>query len=812
MTKTSTSFLLLTFFAWNILLAHPTGKVQGRIVDDAGEALPFAIVKLLAPADSSFVQGVYADDGGHFDFGTVNTGNYFVEVQYNSMQTYSGEVFPVLAGEAIHLTDIVLRSNAEALETVSITARKPMVTIQPNKTIFHVASSVNAIGSNAWELLRKTPGVSIDQGDRILLQGKNGVQVYIDGKPSALAGTELAALLRSMPATQIESIEVISHPSARYDAAGNAGIINIVLKKGQQEGHHGNIELGASIKENTRHSGSLSGNRRTQKFNAYGAMAVDQGAQASFMELHREQQGMVYDQSLDIVDDRVQVNGRAGMDIFLGEKVQLGVSGRGLWSQNEQLSHSLTEIRDRGRPELSGLLDAWTQNGQAHSNAAFNAYFQHEDQDKGTFWKADADYVRHNFSTESQQSNVYLDPVQFQVLQQHAFSTLAPTEIEMAAVKLDHERPLFKGILGMGGKIAQVRTRNDFQFYDQHEGGQAFNAEFSNEFDFTEQINALYGSWQGEFGQWNIQTGLRMEQSSSKGILLSAQESRQDTVQRQYLDFFPSAGLTWEANVSHSLRLNYSRRIDRPVYQNLNPFIHRLDELTYQQGNPFLQPQYTHGLELSHVLYGLVNTSVQYSRTTDLMTELADTIGGNRGYLTHVNLDQQEVFGFQLSAPFGIADWWEAFTNVGITHTRNQSDLGVQEKQIDLTQSSWNIYHQSTFHLPREFSLELAGFYQAPSIWGANFKIDAIGSLDLGIQKRLFDGKGSLKASVNDVFYSMQWSGTQEYGGLSFSGSGGWESRQFKLNFSYAFGKESSKSDSGRTSSLVNEQDRVGAS
>ena len=300
--KSTCTLLILLLFA-TCLQANNTSEVSGLITDLDGESLPFATVILMNATDSSLAKAAYSDDEGKFNLAPIEAGTYFLKVTYTSMESFYSESFAVVAGETKQIQNIVLRSASSSLAAVSITTQKPMITIKPDMTVFNVSASVNAIGTNALDLLRKAPGVTVDNNDNIMLQGKNGVRIYIDGKPSPLAGADLAAMLRALPSSQIESIEIITNPSARYDAEGNAGIINIVLLKNECKGANANLDLGYAIQQNSRYSGAVSGNYRNEKFNVFGSLSRNSGLQYNFMDLYRVQSGYVYEQDLDIVED-----------------------------------------------------------------------------------------------------------------------------------------------------------------------------------------------------------------------------------------------------------------------------------------------------------------------------------------------------------------------------------------------------------------------------------------------------------------------------------------------------------------------------
>lgn len=807
--KSTVTLLLTLLISFSATFAQgDLGVVRGNVKDTDGQALPFATVMLLSGADSALVKAGYTNESGDFALTPVPQGKYFLKVTYTSMAEYASPVFSISEGQKYQADPIVLGASDEALEAVQITAQKPLITIKPDMTVFNVQASTNAIGSDALELLRKAPGVIVDNNDNIILQGKSGVRIYIDGKPSPLTTSDLAAMLRTMQSSQIEAIEIITNPGAKYDAEGNAGIINIRLVKDQSLGTNGNLDLGYGIGRYSKYNGAISANHRSKKVNVFGSAGGNVGQWYNFMDFYRIQNGTIFDQNSETIRDGYNLNAKLGIDVFASDKSTFGIMLNGFNWDGGWNNVSNTEIRVNSTNELISTLQAESINDVKRQNLNANLNYRYDDK-QGNSWNVDADYGFFNISSDAFQPNFYYAPNGQTILAENIFTTFAPTNIDIATLKVDHERKLGKGILGFGAKSSYVKTDNDFQFYDRFNEVDTLNLDRSNLFSYTENINALYGNYKQQFGKVGVSLGLRAEQTNSLGELTSAQVNDNDTVKRNYLDLFPSAGLTYQHNQTNSIRLNYSRRIDRPRYQDLNPFANRLDELTYQQGNPFLQPQYTNSVELTHVYKYMYSTSLKYSYTTDMMTQITDTIEGSRSFITNKNLASQEVISLYFSAPISITKWWSTFSNVGVFRTRNRADYG-EGKEIDLARNTFSIYHQSTFKLPKDFSLELSGFFNSPSIWGANFANRSFGGMDIGARKKVLNGRGNIKMSVSDFLFTMQWRGIQEFGGLYMDARGGWESRQFKVNFSYNFGNDKVKDSRKRKTGLEDESGRAG--
>jgi iron complex outermembrane recepter protein len=308
--------------------------------------------------------------------------------------------------------------------------------------------------------------------------------------------------------------------------------------------------------------------------------------------------------------------------------------------------------------------------------------------------------------------------------------------------------------------------------------------------------------------KWSIQTGLRLEQTNSEGDLTRAdgQVQEDDNVKRNYLNLFPSAAVTWNINPKHALNLTYSRRIDRPTYQDLNPFENKLDELTYQKGNAFLKPQYTDNVELTHTFLGFINTTAGYSHVSDYATEVTDTTG-NATYVQQQNLATQQILSFSIGAPTQIKKWWNGYANFWFNYQMFDGEVGG--KAVKTTIPGYGAYLQQTFSLGKDYSAELSGWYSGPSVWGATWKTKPQGGVDIGFQKQLMQKKASLKISFTDVFHTNPWTATSDFGGLYIKGSGNWESQTFRMSFTWRFGSNQIKNSRDRKTGLESESKRI---
>lgn len=789
--------------------AQQTGKITGKVFSGNNEPTSFATVILYDAAKGEMAKANSTEDDGSFELINVASGRYVLEVTYVGFDKYASDTFQYNAPNTLQLANITLRTASTELKEVQIVSTRPIVEVQPDKTVFNVQGSINATGNTALELLRKSPGVIVDNNDNIILAGKTGVRVYIDGKQSPLAGDDLANYLKNMQSSEIDAIEIITNPSARYDAEGNAGIINIRLVKDKSLGANGNVNLGYRYGQRPKYNASTNFNYRNKSSNIFGSYSHFNGYHVNGMFFNRELQGVRYAQTNDMLGRNISHNFKLGTDFFVSKKSTIGFLVSGNISDNENQSKTFTDIGPIGEGTVESILVASSDMVGDRNNWNFNINYAFRGNDKST-WNIDADHGRFRNFNETYQPNIYTDPLTGLPTSERIFSLVTPTDIDIYTFKFDHARPLGKGQFGAGAKFSLVNTDNTFNFFDIIDSDRLLNKDRSNNFVFEENINAGYASYQRQLGKkWNLMTGLRVENTQSTGTLTSESPSDNDIVKRSYTDFFPSAGLTYMVNPKNSLRVNYSRRIDRPSYQDLNPFEWKLDELSFRKGNAFLTPQYANSYSLTHTYNYKLNTSLSFTQINDVFTQITEALDDTISILTFVNLAKQTNFALTVSYPFEVKKWWSVYANT--TAYRLHNSANIDGNEIDLTAYVFNIYAQNTFLLPKGLKMELSGWYNSPGIWQGNWTTDAMYAIDAGVQKTIFDDAATLKVSVSDIFFTQQWGGESEFGPLRISGGGFWESRQVRVNFTYLFGNRQVKGARQRRTGMEDEQRRIGS-
>jgi hypothetical protein len=501
------------------------------------------------------------------------------------------------------------------------------------------------------------------------------------------------------------------------------------------------------------------------------------------------------------------INAKLGADYSIGNKSTLGVMYNGNYGNSTWTANGETRISGQNDKVISQVLQSNNSIPGNRSNSNFNINYRYADT-SGRELNIDADRGMFRGRGNSTQPNTYFDAQTGAVLRERIFGNSTPTNIDIYTAKADYEQKLLKGKFGIGAKYASVKTDNTFDFYNIINNTKVQDWERSNRFAYTENVAAGYVNYNRSFKKFSIQAGIRAEQTNSEGVMnAKSKQTMNDTseiVKRSYLDFFPSAAVSYTLSDKHQFNVNYSRRIDRPRYQNLNPFENKLDELTYQKGNAFLRPQYTNSVSLSHTYKSFLTTSVSYSHISDLITMVNDTAKKNAMYVTDRNLATQDIIGLNISAPVKITKWWNTFTNVNANQTRYKATFD-DGKVIDQKVSSLNMYSQQTFTLGNGYSAEASGWFNTPQIWGGTFKTEFVWAADLGLQKQLFDKKATLKLSVTDIFKTNKWNSLSTFAG-SLRAQGGWDSRQVRLSFQYRFGSNQVKGARERKTSIESKQ------
>jgi iron complex outermembrane receptor protein len=803
---------LLFFLAVIVSIQVYSQKINGTVKDDQGKALSGASLALKALRDSSVVKLGASNASGHYSFDGFKPGKYFISTTFVGYSSKNMVLPEIMDSREITAPEIILTKTSGNLKEVVVVSRKPVIEVKADKTILNVEGSVNAVGQDALELLRKSPGVMVDKDENLSLSGKNGVQVYIDGRPTPLSGADLSAYLKTLQSSSIEAIEIITNPSAKYDAAGNAGIINIRLKKNKSYGTNGSVNAGFSEGIFPKYIGGVALNNRNKYVNIFGNYNYNKSRNESFMFMHRQLLDTLFDQNSTMDFRNSSHNFKAGLDYFINTKSTVGVMVNGNYAANTFGNISKTPISFIPSGQLVKLLVADNSSKSQRDNTNMNLNYRYADT-SGRELDIDADYGLYKIKSNQMQPNVYYNP-SGAIIDSRVYNMIAPTDIDIYSFKTDYTQNYKKGHLGLGGKISYVNSDNNFERYNVVSSAKTLDTLRSNIFDYKEHINALYANYDRPFKGFMIQLGVRMENTNvegrSNGYKLSngGYNEYDSTFKRNYTDFFPSAAITFNKKPTSQLGLRYSRRIDRPAYQDLNPFEFKLDEYTFQKGNTQLTPQYTNSFSITHTYKYKLTSTLSYSHVKDVFTQLIDTAEISKSFITKKNLATQDITSLNISYPFQYKSY-SLFINLNTYYSHYKANFGTG-RTIDLEVYAFNLYQQHTLKFAKDWTAEVSGFYSSPSIWQGTFKSKEMYGIDAGLLRTIMHGKGSLKAAVSDIFQTMRWGGTSNFASQYIRAGGGWESRLVKINFTYRFGSNEIKAARQRKSGAEDENKRVG--
>ncbi|MBO9614935.1 MAG: TonB-dependent receptor [Dyadobacter sp.] len=783
-----------------------TFTVSGLVKNQQNETVAFAAVSINQSKDSTLVKADVADEQGTFKINGIPDGRYFVRVSAVGQQMYHSAVFDV-AGQDVKLPVIAMSPEAKQLNEVKVTGTKPLIEVKNDRMVFNVEASINATGSNALDLLQRSPGVQVDRDENILVRGKTGVRIYIDGRPSPLAGKDLASTLKSMNSADIEAIEIITNPSAKFDAAGDLGIINIRLKKNARLGTNGNVSIGGMFGITPKYNASLNLNHRDKKLNVFGNYGFNQGAWHNTTYDDQILNNVAYNKLWHGIWRDTTHSAKIGADYFINSKNTLGFSANGRISNHNGGGESETFISKRNNLTADSLiLSSRTSNPEKNKNLNLNVNYRYADT-TGHELNIDADYGRFSSRGISYQPNKYHFQTTGDEPIERNYVSKTPVDITIKSFKIDYEQPFKKGKLGYGVKLSDVKSDNTFNFFNVLQNVEVIDTNRSNRFKYLERVYAAYVNYNISLGKkWDLQAGLRAEHTKSLGDLTSYKHNDLDKVDTTYLSFFPSGAISFRASKNHTWNLNYSRRINRPSYQNLNPFEYRVDELVYSKGNPFLKPEYANSFKLSHVYKGILTTSFGYRRTRFPVVGLRIPYDSSRTYFITENLDYSQGFSLDMSITTPITKWWELNFNVSGYHNlwKAALDNGVV---VNNRTTAFNLNGQNTFKLKNSWTIELSGWYNSPYR-----RIDynwQMGMVDVGVQKKFWKDNASLKATFSDIFHTARGGYTSAYAGIETRLRFRFEGQMLRINFNYRFGSKEIKAARSRRSGSEDELNRI---
>ena len=762
------------------------GKVFGNIADSATrEPAEFASVALLRVRDSIPVAGALADEKGNFSISEVPFGRFILKISSIGFGGYSSAPFMITPDQQeVDMKKIFLKSNVKRLKQVEVTGEKEEYVSTLDRKVYNLDKNIVNTGGTATEVLRNIPSVTVDIDGNISLRGSGNVNVLVDGKPSGITGSTRQAVLQQIPASSIERIEVITNPSAKYDADGMAGIINIVTKKDKLKGLNANVSLGAGTNE--KYNAALGGNYRTKKFNVYANYSFRHERRTSAGESVRENfygDSVFYNLSQNHGNNLSDANViKGGLDYYISPYTTLGASVTGTIRSEERPDYANYQNENAARELTGSFIRENIDNGKNRSTD-YNLDFRKTFSKNKNEWTASAGY-----STNDRKSNdiynTYTDIHELALTQFQNNHTLN----SIGTIQTDFSMPFAdKAKLEAGWKsiVRNIDAKTDGQNYFPADQSYSDDPRFIDHFIYDEQIHALYVIYSGKWNRFDYQAGIRGEDYVNGG----ESETTAIDFRNEYLNIYPSGFLKYNFNKDQEMQASYSRRVNRPESRSMNPFIDYSDSLNVRKGNPEVKPEYIDSYELSYlknfekhtvnitIYYRYTHNMIARYRTLDQTTNVTTS--------TFLNFSSSENTGAEIVIKNQLGDFLNLMSSANLFQNKiNGSNV---ESELQSTSTNWNARMTLNAKLAKNTSLQVSGMYMAPVVLPqGSFK--GMSGVDAGIRQELWKGKASLGLNVNDIFNTRKMIIHSTGDGFVSDMTRTRESRVAMLNFSYRFG------------------------
>ena len=783
-------------------------EIKGKIVNPNNIGVVYASITLIT-IDSTIIKSEISNVMGDFHFKDVSPGEYKLRIDHIEHETYFSDEFQLNSNQIKVFQKIVLKTMVNNLDEVVVSHKKAMIEVKADKLIFNVASSPSASGTNGLDLLKKSPGVTLDIDNSISLLGKGNVQVYLNGVPSRLSGVDLTNFLQSLTSDLIDSIEIITNPSSKYDAEGTGGIINIRMKKNVATGFNGTVTSSFTKGRALKYSNNLSINYGNEKLkvNFDFTQSYDNNWEG-FID-NKQQNNYILDLNSSENQIRKGYNIGLGLDYQLSEKQMFGFNFRSVLNKNDNDLNSITNIYQREPLEFIQILDSKSRLTGNSNN--FNANFNHLwNVTKSSSISSNLSFGNYESDKSTFQPNSYFETDGTTLISREDASFDANTNINLWSAKTDFSKEWEKITFSTGIKYAQIITKNDFAFFNIPESTPILDETKSNDFEYTENVAAFYANVNMNLTKSiMLNAGLRMENTASHGQLISDIPIDNKDVKRNYTDFFPNIGISFDNQKNHSIALNVGRRITRPNYQDLNPFETPISQLSVWKGNPFLKPNYSMNYQASYSYKQKLIITTSYTETKDFFSRIVEILEDNASQIIPRNLEKETNMAISASYPLKVNKIWDfiIFANVSQKSYKGNAEGTI----ININANLWDYRIQNNLNLPKGFVMDVTYRQRSPWIWRGSVYIEGTQGLSFGIRKDFFDKNLQVRINGSDILRTeSDYPYHSDYGGLLLNGVYRADNRRFGMGITYKFGNQKAKTKRNNKSALDDELNRIG--
>ncbi|RYG21416.1 MAG: TonB-dependent receptor [Chitinophagaceae bacterium] len=754
----------MLFFCISIAYGQ-TNSITGKVKTEEGSFLANANVYLLKISDSTVVDKTVTSNGGSFTIKNSAVGNYVISIQSVGFTNYKSYTFELTGSTAKDFAEIIIKKETKTLSDVEIQAKRPRITQKEDRMIVDVEGSVLAAGNSAFHVLSQAPGVIVDHEGSISLNGKSGVTVMLNGRLTHLSARDLKTMLEGMTAENVKNIEIITNPSAKFDAEGSSGILNINLKKNTKLGTNGSVAAGHIYNgQQSGYTTNVTVNNLTGKFNSYINADVGRrvsGRDATFTRIFYAPGKTTYFDQLATGNNSSHVPAlRLGTDYSLAKMHSIGANLNYFFQKGK--SDFLTNTNLGLSPNVPAQnIVANNYSRSRFSSRSYNLNYLGKLDTNGTTLSADFDYVKVKSSSTADFLNYYTELAGMGSRTQEFLYTEVPSEFDVYSAKMDFSHDFSKNShLDAGGKFSYVFSDNDSRFFFNNNNVKLVDPSRTNPFLYTEKIYAGYVNWKGRLSKkTTYQAGLRLEGTNSVGELITTSQLND----RNYANLFPSLFISHQVSANYQLNFSYSRRISRPNYRNLNPFIFYRDPYTYELGNPDLQPQTTNSISITQIIKKTYSVLLQYQQVIRAIREIPilDIEKATTIYTTG-NLKHSHNYNFQLNAPAKILKSWDTNNFMFIEYN---DFLGINATGETLRNKKllFGLQSVQSMDLPYKIKFQLTGVFLGPRASGL-YTAAASGWIDIGAKRSFLKDKLDLNANLGDILKTYRLKFSTEIG------------------------------------------------
>lgn len=782
------------------LLAQSANKlsVTGKIVDGQNNSpLGYASIRLFRTADSTFVAGAITDETGGFVVDIV-AGSYYALSEFIGYKPqFTQNIKLTSANSPLNIGTIKVSGSARTLDEVTVQAEKSSMELSLDKKIFNVGKDLANAGGTGVDILTNIPSVAVDVEGNVSLRGSGNVRILIDGKPSGLVSIKGASGLQQLQGSMIERVEIITNPSARYEAEGMGGVINIVLKKERKEGFNGSFDIITGYPTNYGAAANVNYRRKNLNFfiNYTLSYRNTPGKNYLYQELYRNDSTFIMERDMTSNLKGMNNSARGGIDYYFNPKNIL--TGSYTWRTSKGKRFSTLKYRDylTSINNLTSFTNRTQDETETEPNSEYSITYKKTFNKKGQEFTADIRYLD-NWENSDQyyRENVYRpdgSPSDIPPLLQRAVNY--ETEKQLL-FQVDYVHPFGKeGKFEAGARSSSRDMTNDYTVTQETSEGWITLPNLTNDFLYEENINAAYGIVGNKTGKFSYQAGLRAEWT---GVTTELKQTK-EVNERNYANLFPSVHVTYDFAKQNAFQLSFSRRVRRPQYNDLSPFATYSDNRNYWSGNPDLNPEFTNAFELGHIKYmnkGSLTSSLYYRHTNGKITSIRRVQEDGSSYTRPENLGTEDAYGAEFTSSFTPYQWWKLDGSVNFFRAITDGTGLDEDFQSDTY--SWFVRMMSRFTLWKNTDVQLRGNYEAPQQTPQG-KRKALATLDLAASRDILKNNGTLTLSVIDVFNSRKFRSVIEGANFYTVNNSQGRRRQINLTLNYRLHQAKKKPKEG---------------